>query len=114
MTSPNLEAIRRWRDEVEARNDPMWVCECDRLVTTLFTVDSELEDTTVWRMCLADRYHATCRPATRAGITRFDLDAGVERFVANESTCREMASILAHNRIHGLLRRASEREGERF
>lgn len=112
---PNVAALVRWRDEVEARpGEPMWVVRPDGLVGTIYTVDADLEDLAVCRACFADRYRFEMRPSSHPGVTRFDVVPKVERFVADEDTARQVAAILAHNRVHGTLRMATETRGERF
>lgn len=114
-TSASLNALTRWRDELEKRADlPMWWVRTDGPVGIIYTVDSKLEDITVARACVADRYHFEMRPTTHEGIRRFDLVPSVEAFSADEGTMRDLAAILAHNRIHGTLRRAGTEGEERF
>lgn len=113
--SSNAEAIRRWRDEVLSRpTTELWVVVPDDLVTTLYTVDARFEDLHLMRMAYGCRYTYRYRPSSRSGVTRFDFDPAIERMVADEDTCRAIAGICSHNRVHGLLRKTREKEGERF
>lgn len=109
-----MSKLSDWLREHEDRREPVWVVGGVGLMTTLFTVDAEREDVTVERVCYADRIGHRRRPATRAGVTRYDFDVPQERFAADETTARELARILAHNGIHGWIRKAGDEEKEGF
>lgn len=114
-TSYSLNAIRRWAAELAERPEvETWVVQTERPVGVLFTVDSMLEHVTVLRVACADRYRVDVRPGSRKGVTRMELDPTQEYFAADHDSCRQLADILAHNKLHGLLRKAGEKGGERF
>lgn len=110
----NLAALKAWREDVESRTPiEMWSVRADGIVTVAYAYEGE-EALALHRACFGDRHPYTWRPSTRKGVVRFDFVPPFEYLAADEDTMRTVARVLARNRIHGLLRRSGDREGERF